>query len=139
MTLLKGTISPYLLLLVILLIAYLPVSTLHFALKNDAFSDNFPNKFFLSESLHSGFLPLWNPYLNFGFPVYADPGFAFFNPITWFFAGIIGYNAYSLTVEVLVYIYLAGVSMYRLGRHLRFTITTAIAISAMYMCSGFFV
>src|SRR3954467_11051665 len=54
------TLKPYLVLLVILLLAYLPVTTFHFAMKNDAFSDNFPNKFFLTQSLRSHFSPLWN-------------------------------------------------------------------------------
>ncbi len=131
------TLKPYVILLVILLIAYLPVSTFYFGMKNDAFSDNFPNKFFLSEALHTGHLPLWNPYMNFGFPIYADMGFAFYNPITWLF-GLIGYNAYTLTIEVLLYIYLGGVFMYRLGRYLQFNSDVCIAIAAMYMCSGFY-
>src|SRR4029077_12295160 len=101
------SLKPYLLLLFILLVAYAPVSTFYFAVNNDAFSDNFPNKYFLSEAIHSGMLPLWNPYMNFGFPVYADMGFAFWNPITWLFA-VVGYNAYTFTAEVLLYVYLAG-------------------------------
>lgn len=131
-------LKPYLLLLIILFIAYLPLSTLYFGMKNDAFSDNFPNKYFLSEALHSGRLSLWNPYMNFGFPVYADPGFAFWNPTTWLLA-FIGYSAYTLTVEVLLYIYLAGVFMFKLGRFLKFTQNTSVTIAAMYMCSGFFI
>jgi hypothetical protein len=131
-------LKPYLLLLLILLIAYLPLATFYFGMKNDAFSDNFPDKFFLSESLHAGMMPLWNPYMNFGFPVYADPGFALWNPVTWLFA-FAGYTAYSLTVEVLFYIYLAGIFMFRLGRFLKFTPTTNLTVAAMYMCSGFFV
>ena len=114
----------YILLLFILLVAYLPLSTLHFAMKNDAFSDNFPDKYFLSQSLHAGIFPLWNPYMNFGFPVYADPGFAFWNPITWLFAAI-GYSAYTLTIEVLLYIYLAGIFMFRLGKWLRLSLPVA--------------
>lgn len=131
-------LKPYLLLLLILFTAYLPLSTFYFGMKNDAFSDNFPNKYFLSEALHSGMLPLWNPYMNFGFPVYADPGFAFWNPTTWLFA-FIGYSAYTLTVEVLLYTYLAGVFMFKLGRFLKFTQNTSVTIAAMYMCSGFFI
>lgn len=138
MTLEPAKLKPYLVLLVILLLAFLPVSSFYFAMKNDAFSDNFPNKFFFTESIHSGFLPLWNPYLNFGFPVYADPGFAFWNPITWFFGAIVGYNAYTLTAEVLLYIYIAGITMYHLGRYFNFTSHIAIAVACMYMCSGFF-
>jgi len=131
--------KPYLLLLIILLLAFLPVSTFYFGMKNDAFSDNFPNKFFFTEAIHSGFLPLWNPYMNFGFPVYADPGFAFWNPITWFFGAVVGYNAYTFTIEVLLYIYIAGITMYRLGRYFHFTYPIAIAVASMYMCSGFFI
>jgi hypothetical protein len=129
---------PYLLLLIILLLAYLPLSTFYFGMKNDAFSDNFPNKYFFSEALHSGYLPLWNPYLNFGFPIYSDPGFAFWHPITWFFGSVIGYNAYTLTIEVLLYNYIAGITMYRLGKYLELSTNAALAVASMYMCSGFF-
>jgi hypothetical protein len=132
-------LKPYLLLLVILLLAYLPLSTFHFGMKNDAFSDNFPNKFFFTEAIRSGHLPFWNPYLNFGFPIYADPGFAFWNPITWFFGAVVGYNAYTLTLEVLFYIYVAGVFTYRLGRYINFSFAIALPVAAMYMCCGFFV
>lgn len=138
MTLQPAKLKPYLFLLVILLVAFLPVSTLYFGMKNDAFSDNFPNKFFFSQAIHSGCLPLWNPYLNFGFPVYADPGFAFWSPVTWCFGAFVGYSAYTLTIEVLLYIYIAGVAMYRLGRYFNFTSAAAIAVASMYMCSGFF-
>lgn len=133
----SASIKPYLWLLVILLLAYAPLSTFYFGMKNDAFSDNFPNKYFLSEALHSGMLPLWNPYMNFGFPIYADVGFAFWSPVTWLFA-LIGYNAYTLTVEVLLYIYLAGVFMYRLAVFLKLDQKLALVVAAMYMCSGFF-
>ena len=131
------TLKPYAILLLILIVAYLPVSTFYFGMKNDAFSDNFPNKFFLSEALSTHHLPLWNPYMNFGLPVYADMGFAFYNPITWVFA-FIGYNAYTLTLEVLVYIYLGGIFMYRLGRYLSFGVGISITVAAMYMCCGFY-
>ena len=138
MTAIVKKLKPYLLLLIVLLIAYLPLSSFYFGMKNDAFSDNFPNKYFLSQALHAGIFPLWNPYMNFGFPVYADPGFAYWNPITWFFT-LIGYNAYTLTLEVLCYLYIAGICMYNLGRYLKFSSYTIFAVAVMYICSGFFV
>ena len=130
--------KPLLILLLVMLIAYLPLSTFIFGMKNDAFSDNFPQKFFLSECLHTGVNPFWNPYMNFGYPAYADFGFAFYNPIVWMFAAI-GYNAYTLTLEVLLYIYLGGVSMYYLGKYFSFSVVVSVAVAAMYMCSGFYV
>ena len=127
-----------LLLLVICLIAYLPVSSFVFAPKNDAFVFNFPNKYFFSEALRSGYSTAWNPYLNFGFPLYADPGFAWWQPITWLF-GFIGYNAYTFSIEILFYIYLSGLGMFWLIRKLNLGNYTAFATSIMFMCSGFFI
>ncbi|MGN6615714.1 MAG: hypothetical protein ACTHJ5_00940 [Ilyomonas sp.] len=135
---LKNKAKPFFILLLILFVAYLPLSSFHFGMKNDAFSDNFPNKYFFSAALHAGYWPLWNPYLNFGFPIYADPGFAFWNPITWIF-GLIGYTAYILTAEVLLYIYIAGVCMYFLCRYFKFNFYVCISAACMYMCSGFFI
>ena len=127
----------YLLILFIALLAYLPLSSFYFGMKNDAFSDNFPDKFFISEAIHNGASPLWNPYMNFGFPVYADMGVAFWNPITWLFAAI-GYNAYTLTLEVLLYIFIAGICTYRLGKYLKLPDNVSVCMACMYMCSGFF-
>src|SRR5664279_647544 len=128
----------YLLLFLFLFIAYLPLSSFLFALKNDALTTNFPNKYFFSASLHAGYLPLWNPYINFGLPLYADPGFAFWNPLTWLF-GLIGYSVPMLTVEILVYIWIAGMAMFELGIWLGFSRRVSFCLAAAYMCCGFFI
>ena len=125
-------------LLLFCLVAYLPLSSFQFGLKNDAFIFNFPNKHFFSESIHAGALPTWNPYLNFGFPLYTDPGFAWWQPVTWIF-GLIGYNAYTFTIEILFYIYLSGLGMYWLGRRLNLSKSTGVCLAIMFMCSGFFI
>lgn len=125
-------------LLLVCFIAYLPLSSFLFAPKNDAYIYNFPNKYFFSECLRNGHLPTWNPYLNFGFPLHADPGFAWWHPITWIF-GLIGYNAYTFSIEILLYIYIGGLGMYWLGRVLSLHNKTAFAIACMFMCSGFFI
>lgn len=127
----------YLLLGLFLYLAYLPLSSFLFALKNDALTENFPQKYFFSAALHAGHGPLWNPYINFGLPLYADPGFAFWHPLTWLF-GAIGYNAYILTVEILVFIWLGGIFMYRLGLFFGHTCRTAFLLALLYMCCGFF-
>jgi hypothetical protein len=131
-------LANYLLLGLFLFIAYLPLSSLLFALKNDALTENFPNKYFLSAALHSGHFPLWNPYINFGLPLYADPGFSFWHPLTWLF-GLIGYNLYTLSVEILVYIWLGGIFMYQLGKFLRHPPAVCISMAAMFICCGFFI
>jgi len=128
----------YLLLGLFLYLAYLPLSSFLFAIKNDALTVNFPNKYFFSAALHSGYLPLWNPYVNFGLPLYADPGFSFWHPLTWLF-GFMGYTAYTLALEILVYIWLGGIFMYRLGLSLGHGRLTAFLLGLLYMCCGFFI
>jgi hypothetical protein len=128
----------YLLLLLFLVIAYLPLSSSLFALKNDALTANFPNKYFFSASLKNGYLPIWNPYINFGLPLYADPGFAFWNPITWIFGGI-GYSVPILSVEILFYIWIAGITAYGLGIWLGHNKRVSFCLGVMYMCCGFFI
>lgn len=132
------TALPPVALLFVCLLSYLPLSSFLFALKNDAFLYNFPNKAFFSEALHAGYLPVWNAYLNYGFPLYADPGFAWWQPLTWVF-GAIGYDVYTLTLEVLFYIYLSGLGMYWLGKKLGLCSAAAFALGCMFMCSGFFI
>jgi hypothetical protein len=119
-------------------IAYLPLSSFLFAVKNDALIANFPPKYFFSAALHAGHWPLWNPYMNFGLPMYADPGFAFWHPLTFLF-GALGYNIWLLSVEILVYLWLGGIFMYFLGRYLGHSRKTAFLIAAMFMCCGFFI
>jgi hypothetical protein len=123
----------------IVLIAFLPIASFQFAIKNDFFSAYFPLKFFLSESLDAGNFPLWNPYLNYGFPVYGDMSLGYWNPGTWLIASVPGYNAYTFTAEMLVYLLLAAWGMYMLSS-LWLTnkyIRQLAAIS--YACSGFVV
>ena len=100
----RRTLKTILFFLAVLVIAYLPVSSFLFSLKNDAFNGYFPPKFFMSESIHAGYLPLWNPYINFGIPAYGDMSGGYWSPVTWLIASTVGYNAYTLTVELLLYV-----------------------------------
>ncbi|MBS1510382.1 MAG: hypothetical protein JST86_06065 [Bacteroidetes bacterium] len=122
---------------VVLFIAFLPISSFLFFLKNDAFNGYFPPKFFMSESIHSGFLPLWNPYINYGIPQYGDMSSGYWSPITWLVASTVGYNAYTLTTEVLLYILLGGLGMYQLTGYWKLNRTVRIIAGLSFMCSGF--
>ena len=121
----------------ILTLAYFPVISFLFSLKNDAFTGYFPPKFFMSESIKAGHLPLWNPYINFGIPQYADMSSGFWSPITWVIASTVGYNAYSFTLELLLYILIGGLGTYTL---LKCWVTNSQvrALAAIsFMCCGY--
>lgn len=125
--------------LLITFIAYLPFTSFLFALKNDAFTGYFPPKFFMSESIHAGYLPLWNPYINYGLPQYGDMSSGFWSPITWLIASTIGYNAYSFTLEEAFYIFIAGLGMYQLTSYWRLKNNTRLITGVAYMCCGYMV
>ncbi len=119
-------------------IAYLPVSSFLFFIKNDAFTGYFPPKFFMSESLAAGQLPLWNPYINFGIPQYADMSSGYWSPVTWLIAATVGYNAYTFTLELLLYILLAAAGMYKLTGYYRLHPSIRLIAALAYGCCGYF-
>lgn len=120
-------------------IAYLPFTSMLFALKNDAFTGYFPPKFFMSESIHAGYWPLWNPYINYGIPQYGDMSSAFWSPLTWLIASTIGYNAYTFTIEEAFYILVAGLGMYKLLSYWEINRNIRLMAGVSYMCCGYFV
>lgn len=92
----------------------------------------------MSESLTAGYLPLWNPYINFGIPQYGDMSSGFWSPVTWFVA-FIGYNPYSFTIEELFYIFLSGTGMYYLTGYWKLSTYNRLTAGVIYMCSGYMV
>lgn len=125
-------------LLLIFILAYLPVVSFQLAIKHDFFQAYFPMKYFLSEAVREHYLPLWNPFLNYGFPIYGDMSESYWNPLTWCFA-LLGYTPYTFTLEQLLYMFVAGPAMYKLSGLWLQHRSTRIMMSISYMCSGFVV
>ncbi|MEN9569587.1 MAG: hypothetical protein RL172_818 [Bacteroidota bacterium] len=93
----------------------------------------------MSESLHAGHLPLWNPYINYGYPLYGDMSSGFWSPITWLIAATVGYNAYSFTLELLLYLMLAAIGMYQLTKQLKLGRQVCLIAALAYLCCGYMV
>ncbi len=125
--------------LLVVFIAYLPVSSFLFSLKNDAFNGYFPPKFFMSEALHEGELPIWNPYLNYGYPLYGDMSAGYWSPVTWLISSTVSYNVYTYTLETLLYIFLSGIGMFILGKTIRLQKNISLIAAVTYMCCGYLV
>lgn len=122
---------------IVFLIAFSPIASFVFALKNDFFLGYFPPKFLLSETISSGQFPLWNPYISFGLPFYADMNGAYWNPITWIIALTTGYNAYTLTLELLLYVFLGGLGMFNLAKHFSSNNYVCTIAGMAFLCNGF--
>jgi len=133
----KPPLKTIFLFIAVVLIAFLPISSSLFFIKNDAFVGYFPPKFFMSESIHAGYLPLWNPYINFGFPQYGDMSGGYWSPITWLIASTVGYNAYTFTIEILCYILIGGIGMYQLTSAWQLDKKVRLIAGITFMCCGY--
>ncbi len=91
----------------------------------------------MSESIQAGYVPTWNPYINFGIPQYGDMSGGYWSPVTWLVASTVGYNAYTLTIELLLYIIFGGLGMYKLCGHWINDKRILIMAGMAYMCCGY--
>src|SRR3982750_3933318 len=114
-------IKDYLLLLALVLIVYWPLSLNIFSLKNDALVQYLAYRYHLSEAIQNGHFPFWTPYLYTGFPIHADMQGEAWNPFVLIISLFTRYNMSVLQWEVLIYLYLAAVGMYKLIRYLNCT------------------
>lgn len=93
----------------------------------------------MGEAIHNNELPLWNPYISFGLPFYGDMSSSYWSPITWLIASTTGYNPYTLTIEVLIYLLLSGIGMYFLSEHFSKNKYVRLIAAISYMCNGYIV
>lgn len=129
----------YSLLLIIAIIAFFQVSFFLHPLKYDLIDQAYPWKFFIGECLQDGLLPLWNPYQLLGSPIHADPQSSAWYPIVWFLGYFFGYNIYTISIDFIFHIFLAGAGMYYLIRSLKIKGEIAFLAGVSYMLCGFFI
>jgi hypothetical protein len=127
----------YSLLLLLTLIVYWPLSLNLLSLKNDALAQYLAYRYHLSEAIQNGYMPFWSPYIYTGFPVHADIQGMVWNPVVIFLSFISKYNMTVLQWEVLIYLYIAALGMYRLMRYLELSRTTAFCCAISFLCCGY--
>lgn len=132
-------IHTWVLLGVICCIGYWPISSNLFSLKNDAYVYFLPCRYFISESIQSGHLPLWNPYFYMGFPLHGDMQSGVWNPIVILISLFGKYNMTTLQFETLLYTFLAGIGMYKLLSITAVNHRSKLIVAASYMFTGFII
>lgn len=80
----------------------------------DVFNYSYPHAHFIHEACRQGFLPYWNPYLNYGEPVMANPNFLFFYPTTLLI--ILLPVDFAYTLHYIIHFSLGAVGVYWLAR-----------------------
>jgi hypothetical protein len=100
----------------------------------DVFSYSYPHARFIHEICRQGHLPYWNPYLNYGEPVLANPNFLFFYPSTLLLVLLPLDFAYQL--HYLLHFALAAVGTYLLARRWAESRWAAFLAAAVFAFSG---
>ena len=129
--------GPYIVLLLLAVAGYSPLTSGLYSLKNDDIAYFLPYRFNVVENLRNGFLPSWSPYVYQGFPLAGDMQSGAWNPLVWLLALFGRYDHTSLTIEIITYIFLAGTGMFRLLKELNTARNSALALAAAYMFCGF--
>jgi hypothetical protein len=134
-----GNLACYLIIMLVGIIGFFPVSFMQHPLIYDAIDVFYPNRFFTGECLREGILPLWNPHQHLGYPIFGDGSAGVWYPIAWFFGALSGYTITILHLEFILHIILAGIGMFCLAKRLKISQSTALILGICYMLSGFFV
>ncbi len=125
----------YLLLLLVTVAAFWQVFFLQNGIKWDFVDAFLPSRYFFSESVLNNQFPLWNPYLLYGTPIFADL-VSVFSPEYWIVANLFGYSNITLQFVFLAYIFLAGVSFNYFLKYFNVDQKLSLALSVAYMLSG---
>ena len=100
----------------------------------DVFNYSYPHARFIHEVCRQGYLPYWNPYLNYGEPVLANPNFLFFYPSTLLLILLPIDFAYKL--HYVVHLALAGTGTYLLARRWQQSRAAAFFAGFVFAFSG---
>ena len=128
-----------LLLVISVLVILYPLSLFIYVPKWDNINGYLPYRYFISDYLWNGHLPLWNPFQQLGYPGYADLQSGVWNPIVWIIMLFGKYTINSLIVELLSCYVIAGLGMFKLAKYLYNCEKTALIIALSYALSGFMV
>jgi len=122
-----------------LILLYWPVSLGIFTMKWDMLDWFYPMRQLISDSLRAHILPLWNPYIQLGFPIFADPQSGALYPITWVISYVFDYDIYVIGFDYFLHILIGFWGFKKLGQSLGWSHRTAIVLGVTYAGCGFFV
>ncbi len=100
----------------------------------DVYHYTYPHARFIQEACRGGTLPFWNPYLNYGEPVLANPNFLFFYPYTLLI--VLLPIDFAYTMHYVAHFALAGIGAYWLARRFGQSRVAAFFAAFIFVFSG---
>ena len=122
-----------------ILLFYWPVSFGVYSMKWDILNWFFPMRQLVGEMLQAHLLPLWNPYINLGYPLGIDPQSGSLYPLTWAIGYFFGYSIYVIGLEFVLHAVIGFWGFKKLGKTLGWSLNTALVIGILYAGCGFMV
>lgn len=129
--------TDYFILLLILFIGMWQISLFQNIMKWDIIDINLPWRYFVSECINNGILPLWNPYINCGFPQSGDP--MTWYPVSWLTGLLFGNNLITLQYEYIFHMYIGAIGIYKVGQLFNLNRISKLSIAISFMFSGLFI
>ncbi len=136
---LRNKPSPFVILIIIVVLGYWQISFGVYGLKWDVIDVVLPFRYFFSECIKSGYFPFWDPYQQTGTPFYADLQAPTYYPeliITSMFGG---YGVYTMHVLFVVYLGIAATGMYKLSFYFNKSRGASLIAGLSYSFSGYIV
>jgi hypothetical protein len=100
----------------------------------DVFNYTYPTARLMHELCRQGHLPYWNPYVNYGQELLANPNFLFFYPST--LAIVLLPVDFAYTMHYVLHFILGAIGVYWLGRRWRQSRGGALAAALFFVFSG---
>ena len=135
----KKPYAPYIIFLLVAVLAFFPVSFFLHPVKYDAIDCFYPWRFHIGECLQNGQLPYWNPFQDLGYPIHADPSSGAWYPMVWIIGYFSGYSIYTIGFEFWIHTFFAGIGFYLLAKTLKFEQNYALLAGISYMLCGVFI
>ena len=101
----------------------------------------YPHQRFVSDAIHRGALPLWDPYVFSGFPISGDVQASLLYPptvLSFFVPGAFPLRFKVVELVWILHVFLAGMATYLLGRKLALDRVGSLVAAMVFMFGGFF-
>ena len=128
--------NPFFLFPVLTCVIFWPITLQIFTFKNDALTYYYPIRTLIIDALHNAELPLWTPFINMSYPLHADMQSSAWNPIIWIIGICTNYSLAAFHYKMLLYLSVARIGFYYLGRAYGWNKYTAFTIAIAYEFSG---
>jgi hypothetical protein len=134
--LIKKDLLFYLIILIMVLAVFFPVSFLLYPVKWDFLDCMLPWRFIVGESIRNGDLPWWNAFQSLGYPLHADLQVSPWYMPVWLVSLITPYTLVPVQYEYLFHLVIGGIGVFWLSKKLKVNNTGSLIMAFSYAFCG---